>query len=336
MKQLLLALCLLLPLAAQAQKKENFFTDLNDFLEMRSAKNYARQDTNYVARYPYIWDTRTFYYVTSLHIKSEGAGDVNLYTGVSNRVGLSFGYRGLALSYSFALGRKLNFDFGLSSYGTHFGFEYNLRATTSLQGTIATSGMPEAIGNNEITLFASNLNLLYNLNPRFSYAAAMKQSRIQRKSAGSFIIAASWTVWDVLGAGSDIISRKTSIQTLLDQPNLLYDRISIGAGYGYNLVFGKEHWLLHASFIPMWTFYEASLQSLNGVRTKARHPMGHIAFMGTGRVGAYYRWGTRWSVGLSGIINQMVSRNGVNRSKEGFTRFGTQDFQARLQVGFRF
>ena len=91
MKRLLLALCLLLPLAAQAQKKENFFTDLNDFLEMRSAKNYARQDTNYVARYPYIWDTRTFYYVTSLHIKSEGAGDVDLYTGVSNRVGLSFG-----------------------------------------------------------------------------------------------------------------------------------------------------------------------------------------------------------------------------------------------------
>ena len=108
MKRLLLALCLLLPMTVQAQKKENFFTDLNDFLEMRSAKNYARQDTNYVARYPYIWDTRTFYYVTSLHIKSEGAGDVDLYTGVSNRVGLSFGYRGLALSYSFALGRKLN------------------------------------------------------------------------------------------------------------------------------------------------------------------------------------------------------------------------------------
>lgn len=339
MKRILLVLCLLLPVAAlaQKQKKENFFTDLNDFLEMRSAKSYAKQDTCYVDRYPYIWDARAFLNTTGLHLRTEGVTGADLSTGMINRAGVSLGYRGLALSYSVALGRKLNFDVGLSSYGSKFGFEYALRATTDLRGTINSSGMPELkTGAGDMTLFASNLNLFYNFNPRFSYAAAMKQSRIQRRSAGSFIAAVSWTVWDIYGAGPDILSRKNSLQTILDQPNVLYDRISIGAGYGYNLVLGQSHWMLHASFIPMCTFYESTLQSQKGVTTRTRYPMGHIAFMGTGRTGIYYRWGTRWSVGASGIINQMVSKNYVNPNAEGYQRFGSQDWQARLSVGFRF
>ena len=339
MKRILLVLCLILPVTAQAQKqkKDNFFTDLNDFLEMRSAKSYAKQDTSYVDRYPYIWDARAFLNTTGLHLKTAGISDADLSTGMISRAGVSVSYRGLAMSYSVALGKRLNFDFGLSSYGSKFGFEYALRATTALQGTINAPGIserkPEA---GDMTLFASNLNLFYNFNPRFSYAAAMKQSRIQRRSAGSFIAAVSWTVWDIYGAGPDILSKETSLQTILNQPNVLYDRISIGAGYGYNLVLGQARWLLHTSFIPMWTFYESSLQSQDGISTRTRYPMGHIAFMGTGRAGIYYRWGSRWSVGLSGVLNQMVSKNYVNPTAEDYQRFGSQDWQARLSVGFRF
>ena len=188
----------------------------------------------------------------------------------------------------------------------------------------------------DMTLLASNLNLFFSFNPRFSYAAAMKQAKIQRRSAGSFIAAASWTVWDVLDAGPDIISKQTSIETFLNVTNVMYNRFSIGAGYGYNLVLGQAHWLLHASLIPMWTFYDSTRIRTDGASTRYSRPAGRIGVTGTARAGIYYRWTSRWSVGLSGIVNQMSSSSSFRIKPEGYTRFAAQDWQARLSVGFRF
>ena len=56
MKRLLTLVSLLVPLTLPAQKRDNFFTDLNDFLNMRADKAYAKMDTSYIDRYPFIWD----------------------------------------------------------------------------------------------------------------------------------------------------------------------------------------------------------------------------------------------------------------------------------------
>lgn len=340
MKRFVLLLCCILPLTAaaqsQKQKRDNFFTDLNDFLEMRSAKAYARMDTSYIDRYPYIWDARTFLNTEGLHLRTEGPSSAQLSTGMSNRVGVSLSYRGLGLSFSKAFGTKMNFGLGFSSYG-RFGFEYALRASSRLGGKV---GMPDGTFRNaasgDMTLLASNLNLFFSFNPRFSYAAAMKQAKIQRRSAGSFIAAASWTVWDVLDAGPDIISKQTSVETFLNVTNVMYNRFSIGAGYGYNLVLGQANWLLHASLIPMWTFYDSTRIRTDGASTRYSRPAGRIGVTGTARAGIYYRWASRWSVGLSGIVNQMSSSSSFRIKPEGYTRFAAQDWQARLSVGFRF
>lgn len=253
----ILLLLLLLPLTASAQK-DNFWTAWNNYLDYRAAKRYAELDSNYVGRYPYRWDARVFYNTDGLHLATSGTdSDVRLATGMSNTVGIGLSFRGFGLNYSVALGKKMNFDFGFASYGKRLGFEYSLRVSSRLSGEVSWFGLPrQQAERGDLTLMASNLTVLYNFNPRFSYAAAMKQNAIQRKSAGSFLLAASWTGWDVLGAGPDIISKQTSLQTLLEVTNMLYLRYSIGAGYGYNLVLGQEHWLLHASVIPMWTFYD--------------------------------------------------------------------------------
>ena len=336
MKRILLIILLLLPLAASAQKRDSFLRDLNDFFQMRSDKNYAKLDSNYITRYPYIWDARIYSNTNGMHIVTEGNGYALLSTGANSRVGVSLGYRGVALSYSLALGRKMNFDLGLTSYG-RFGFEFSLRGTSNLQGTIAMFGLPEQdVQAGELTLLSGNLNLFYSFNKNFSYSAAMKQSEIQVRSAGSIIAAASWTVWDILGAGPEIISKKTSWQTFLDTPNTFYNRISAGVGYGYNLVLGQGHWLIHASGIPMWSFIENSSMRLDGVKTKYKHPLGNIAFMGTVRTGVYFRWGTRWSVGANGILNQMMSTNTLKVEKIDYKRFGAQDWQAHLSLCCRF
>ena len=339
MKRFLFAVLLLgfLPFSASAQREDSFWKDFNDFLDLRADKAYAKLDSNYIGRYSYHWDARLFLNTSGLHLVTEGPGYVRLSTGMSNRVGLGLNFRGVGLSYSVALGKAMNFDFGFLSYGTRFGFEYTLKASSELSGEVSWPGQPQnQADNGDLTLLASNLNLFYNFNPRFSYAAAMKQSAIQRRSAGSVIVAASWTIWDVLGAGPDILSEQTSVQTFLEVTNLMHNRFSVGAGYGYNLVLGQEHWLLHASVIPMWTFYDVTNRRIQGVSTKYKHAMGRIAATGTARAGIYYRWGTRWSVGLSSIVNQMASSTSFRRGKDGYKRLGAQDWQARLSLGFRF
>ncbi len=342
MKRFLLLFSLFLSLAASAQKqKDGFWTDLNEFINKREDKSYAKLDSNYIGRYPYRWDARLFYTSTGLHLHNEGEDAYMLSTGMNHRVGFGLNYRGLGFSYSFAVGKKLNFNLGIDSYGKHFCIEYALRFTGGLQGWTGTpAGQIPNLEN--LYLGESRMNLFWSFNPRFSYAAAMKQSKIQRRSAGSFIASISWSVWDVLN-----FSDEEEIPLIVHDPigsliynllssNLLYNRVSIGGGYGYNLVLGHQHWLLHGSLVPMWTVYEATLTFQDGERKYYPYPNGYIALSATARAGVYYRWGERWSLGLSGVINQMVSRNHFSSKAEDFRGFNGHDWQIRLSLAFRF
>ena len=342
MKRLLLLFSLFLSLTAAAQqRKDSFWNDLNDFMNMREDKGYAKLDSNYIGRYPYHWDARLFYTSNGLHFSGQGEGAIDLTTGMNHRVGVGLSFRGLGLSYSKAIGKKLNFNISIDSYSKHFCIEYALRFTGGLQGNgISPTG--EIPNIDKIYLGESRMNLFWSFNDRFSYAAAMKQSKIQRRSAGSFIASLSWSAWDVL-----IINEDEETPLIVDDPigsliynlmssNLLYNRVSVGGGYGYNLVLGHQHWLLHGSLVPMWTVYESKLTFLDGERKYYPYPNGYIAMSVTARAGVYFRWADRWSLGLSGVINQMVSRNHFSSKSENFRGFMGQDWQVRLSLAYRF
>ena len=193
MKRLLLLFFLFLSLTAAAQqRKDSFWNDLNDFMNMREDKGYAKLDSNYIGRYPYHWDARLFYTSNGLHFTSQGSGAIDLTTGMNHRVGVGLSFRGLGLSYSFAIGKKLNFNFAIDSYSKHFCIEYALRFTGGLKGNAISPG-GEIPNIDKIYLGESRMNLFWSFNDRFSYAAAMKQSKIQRRSAGSFIASVSWS-----------------------------------------------------------------------------------------------------------------------------------------------
>jgi len=335
MKRFLTALLLLLPLTSSAQQKDSFWHDLNAFLDMRADKAYAKTDTSYVGRYPHNWDARLFVKSTGLYVKSEGLGDFHFSSGMDNRIGVGLSYRGLGLSYSRSMGKKFALDLGLDSYGRHFCFDFSLRANNGLNGTLI---MPdgrnfEADGEN-LLLVSNKLDLFYSFNGNFSYAAAMKQSKIQKRSAGSFIASVSCFTWDIVALEDDLSLSHFSSQFY--KANLLYSRISIGAGYGYNLVFGQKHWLLHASVIPMWTFFETHIHRNGSDRTRYNHPIGKFTFCGTARAGISYHWGSRWSVGFSGSAYQMSSANRFRHKADDYRTFRAQDWQMRLSLGFRF
>ena len=323
----LATLLLLFPLSAAGQQKDSFWRDLNAFLDMRADKAYAKTDTTYVGRYPYKWDSRVFYKSTGLHMVSTFGNNLSLSTGMCHRAGLGISYRGLGLSYSHAIGKKINLDLGIDSYGKHFCFEYALKATTGIQGSL----LDEADSSEgDPMLLSSKLNLFYSFNPRFSYAAAMKQSKIQRRSAGSFIAAISWWAWDII-----LLDENPSLMDFYEY-NYFYQRFSIGAGYGYNLVLGRQHWLLHTSLVPMWSVYEMQGWRRKEVKERDNYPYGKIAFSGTARAGVYYRWGTRWSIGFSGTVNQLASVNRFSSKNPDYKRFGAQEWQMNLTLLCRF
>lgn len=329
-KSALLLALLLAATAVSAQEKTNLWTKANDYLDRRDDKAMAKMDTSYVGRYPYRWDARVFAKTVGYRIKTtEFNEEIELSTGTRSRVGVGLSYRGFGLSFSKAIGKKLNLDLGVESYGKHFGIEYALRATDRLSGVLVSpDGERREVYDGDLILISNKLNMFYSFNPRFSYAAAMKQSMIQRRSAGSWIAAVSWSFWDMV-----------SLEEGDEEPdfsNYFYQRFSIGAGYGYNLVLGDQHWLLHASIVPMWTFYDMQSVYSEGESHRTNYPFGKIAFSGTARAGAYFRWNERWSIGLSGVVNQSVAFNHFSKKKADFRRVGAQEWQAVLSLSYRF
>ena len=89
-----------------------------------------------------------------------------------------------------------------------------------------------------------NVNAYYVFNHRrFSYPAAFAHSYIQRRSAGSFMLAAS-----LQGQHGEVNEEGR-------QPiDFKMTNIGIGAGYGYNYVPGKG-WLFHISALPTFIVY---------------------------------------------------------------------------------
>lgn len=332
MNRFLFLLLLFVSVSAACQNRDNFWYDLNAFLDKYADKAYAKTDTEYVGRYNYRWDARTFDKASGLHVVSTFGGDINITSGICNRVGVGLSFRGVGLSFSKTIGKRNTHELVFDSYGKHFCFEYALRATNKLTGTVnmyESGDYSRKIDN--LLLVANKLNLFYSFNRRFSYAAAMNQTKIQRRSAGSFIAALSWIFWDMVFVDEG----KRIIDAFYDS-NYFYQRFSIGAGYGYNLVLGNQHWLLHASLVPMWTFYEMQGWRQHGERERRNYPYGKICYSGTARAGIYYRWADRWSIGFSGVVNQMASRTKLSKKSEVFDRFGAQEWQATLSLAYRF
>ena len=86
---------------------------------------------------------------------------------------------------------------------------------------------------------ALNLNFYYAFNSRrFSFPAAFSQSYVQKRSAGSWMIGASFD-------GS-----KTEMKDMTIRLN----EFAVGGGYAYNLVVHR-HWLFHLSALPTVTIY---------------------------------------------------------------------------------
>ena len=214
------------------------------------AANYhkVKYDTAYIGRPDARWTIKFRGNLSGADMRTTSVTD-----GVQNRsrvtadcrgtLSMAVAYRGLGLGVAvnpakFA-GKCKDFEYNLNSYSNRYGFDVVFLSSKTYHGYKAADAERIYIHKGQISQNALNLNFYYAFNyRRFSFPAAFSQSYIQKRSAGSWMIGASFD-------GS---------KTELNDMTIRLNEFAVGAGYAYNLVIAR-HWLCHLSALPTMTVY---------------------------------------------------------------------------------
>ena len=288
-----------LPLSAQ-----NIFQRVDSLLTLNYRKGNV--DTAYITRPTTKWTVTARLNVSGAKIEAEGIDQSALPFGSSNngqhfkaemeanrKATLSVGvsYLGLSLSASLnpakLMGKYRDFELNFNSYGRRFGFDIIYQDAKNFKGWHDHEGMERIeLPDGLLSVKTLNLNAFYVFNSqRFSYPAAFSQSYIQRRSAGSFLLAAS-------GMGQ---------HATLDwdqEMQLKITNIGLGAGYGYNYV-PSQGWLLHISALPTFIVYSNTSMTFGDDRVPLHYHFPEIIITGRGAV--VRQWGQQVPRYVDGI-----------------------------------
>ena len=182
-------------------------------------------------------------------------------TPMSVDLGFNVGYRGFGFGYSWdvlhAYARKINFSFGSKYIGLDFSHQTSthVRTDVGLNGTV----LPSLSHDNKTTVTNTNLDVWYALNAaHYSHNAAVKQSFIQRKSAGSLLLHLSYLASQI-AFGDTVLIKEASIPTLQllmsGVSSMTTRQVAVGIGYGINYTPNHGKVLLHASASAMLVCY---------------------------------------------------------------------------------
>ena len=222
---------------------------------------------------------------------------------------------GMALNPAKLMGKYNDFEMNFNTYGNRWGFDFIYQNAHNFTGWHESDTQPRIdLPAEMVSLKSLNINTYYAFNhKRFSYPAAFTQSYIQRRSAGSFLLAVS-------GQGQQA-ETKYLYESLLKVSN-----IGIGAGYGYNWV-PAGHWLIHISSLPTFIVYSHTSLTVNDQRIPLDYHFPEVIITARGAV--VRQFGSMF-VGASMVYN--------------FTNIGDREklsifnnkWRTRLFVGYRF
>ncbi len=279
--------------------------------------NYRKGDidTAYITRPATKWTVTARMNVSGSKIEAEGIDNGLHFKSemeANRKATLSVGVSYLGLSLNTSLnpakltGKYRDFELNFNSYGRRFGFDVIYQDAKNFKGWHDHDGMDRIeLPDGLLSVKTLNLNAFYVFNSRrFSYPAAFSQSYIQRKSAGSFLLAAS-------GMGQHA-SLDWEQEMQLKMAN-----ISIGAGYGYNYV-PSQSWLLHISALPTFIVYSNTSMTFGDTRIPLHYHFPETIITGRGAV--VHQWGNKF-LGLSMVFN--------------FTNIGHEDSLAIHNIKWR-
>ena len=182
---------------------------------------------------------------------------------MASSVGFWVGYHGTGLSYSFSLTKNAGRYYSFSSTGAKYGINFRLRRFNTQDAQFSSTTYRDGDSHEEkydtafsmpapVWIRSVYINGYYVFNGRrYSQAAAYNQSVIQRHSAGSFLLGATWyqssfDYSDVSNAAFIIIGHGIYRAKV--------HQATIGLGYGYNWV-PFRGFLVNVMAMPTFSVY---------------------------------------------------------------------------------
>lgn len=207
----------------------------------------------------------------------------------ANYMGLA---AGIAVNPARLSGKNKDWEFNLNAYGNRFGIEGVYQQSKTLSGDITEASGTYHLDKGYLQMATVIITGYYAFNYRhFSYPAALTQSYIQKRSAGSWLAGFSY--------------QGGSIKTTDDAPEELgHARIyagyfAIGGGYGYNFVAKK--WLFHLSAQPNLIIVKNNNIKMNGEKRKEKYHFPEA--MVNNRAAVVYNINPRYFVGSTVVVN---------------------------------
>ncbi len=193
-----------------------------------------------------------------------------------NKLGVYFGWQIFFIGWSVDMndfGKQKNkkdkgTDFNLSLYSAKIGVDLYYRRTSNDYKIDHLKGFPSDVPRTFSGTFDGlrvnmmGLNLFYVLNNRkFSYPAAYSQSSNQRKSAGSFIVGASFTNHHLDFDYSKLPAVISEyMKPEMKVTNIKYKSYGVNFGYGYNWVFAYN-FLANLSLSPELSYNSSKIKN---------------------------------------------------------------------------
>lgn len=261
------------------EEKKSFLHRIDKSLTERYYKSDI--DTAYVIRPQTKWTLKGRLNISGAQIKSEGLENGSHFKSemtADYKSTLSVGVSYLGLSLNMALnpaklmGKYSDFELNVNAYGKRFGIDLIYQDAHNFKGWHEKEGEERlTLPSDLLKLKTLNINTYYSFNHRrFSYPAAFTQSCIQRRSAGSFMIAVS-------GQG-----QKGTINGEQEM-KFKMTNIGIGAGYGYNYV-PHRNWLLHISALPTFIVYSKTSFTIEDTKVPMHYHFPEVIITGRGAV----------------------------------------------------
>ena len=212
------------------------------------------------------------------------------------------------------MGKYNDYELNFNMYRRRFGFDFIYHDAKNFTGHYDQDGMERVeLPDGMLHVQTLNLNAYYVFNNRrFSYPAAFSQSYVQRRSAGSFLLAAS-------GMG------QRATYDWEQGLKLKMFNIGIGAGYGYNFV-PHRGWLLHISALPTFIVYSNTSMTLGDDQLDLSYRFPEVIITGRGAV--VRQWGNKF-FGLTMVYNYTNIGN-----KDDFSVYNTK-WRIRAFFGLR-
>lgn len=224
-------------------------------------------------------------------------------SGVGFKSSFSLAYRGLELGYTIDQVNRYNQDIKLNLYNKRFGGEFQYQSYRMTNSTLEVSNPDSTFNFKNDYTNRMTVNFYYVFNYKtFSYPAAITQAYMQKKSAGSFLLGASFFRNRIkpFVDGTELSSIYNPIYTI--------NQASIGGGYGYNFVCCKSRLLFHLSAMPMLLFTISQHSTGNLPEAYDNQESGFpVTATVISRTAVCYTYQDRLILGLNAIYNHTRS-----------------------------